>query len=178
VDPTNAVVADAADWKRSKAYSVGFNGIYLNVAGREENGIVGQAERHALADEIRAKLLAEKDPKTGERFIPSVNLATEIYHGDHVNDAPDILVGFGRGYGASDASCLGQLSENIIEDHNSAWSGNHLMAAELVPGILLSNRKIVKQDPVLQDITVTILKLFGIDKQPKMTGQSVLGPST
>jgi hypothetical protein len=74
-DPTDAVVADTADWKRSKAYSVGFNGIYLNVAGREANGIVSQAERHALADEIRTKLLAERDPKTGERFIPSVNLA-------------------------------------------------------------------------------------------------------
>jgi predicted AlkP superfamily phosphohydrolase/phosphomutase len=176
--PEDAEVAKTADWKRSRAYSVGFNGIYLNVAGRESGGIVTQAERHALAEEIRKKLLAEKDPKTGAPLIHGVDLATEVYHGEHVNEAPDILVGFDRGYGASDASCLGKMSSDIIDDHTDLWSGNHLMAADLVPGILLSNRKVVKQAPVLQDITVTILKLFGIDKLPKMTGQSVLEPST
>ncbi|MFO0982021.1 MAG: alkaline phosphatase family protein [Planctomycetota bacterium] len=172
-------IADIVDWSKTRAYSIGFNAIYLNVKGREGQGIVADdpAARRELADEMRTRLLKEVDPKTSERYIPRVYLASEIYHGPQVTDGPDLIVGFGRGYGASDASCLGQITAGMLEDHSNLWSGNHLMAAEVVPGILLSNKKLGKEDPVLQDITVTILNLFGIDKLPEMTGASVLASS-
>jgi hypothetical protein len=43
------------------------------------------------------------------------------------------------------------------------WSGDHCMAAEEVPGILIANRKLRVSDPRLGDFAATILSLFGID---------------
>ena len=50
--------------------------------------------------------------------------ASQLYHGAHVDEAPDMLVGFRRSYGASDSSALGTLSRPVIQDKTGAWSGN------------------------------------------------------
>ena len=44
------------DWKKTKAYSVGFNSIYLNLEGREREGIVKKSEKEKLIKEIKTKL--------------------------------------------------------------------------------------------------------------------------
>jgi hypothetical protein len=46
------------------------------------------------------------------------------------------VVGYNVGYGCSDESTLGEIVEPGIEDNTSRWSGNHLMAPEVVPGVL------------------------------------------
>ena len=51
-------------------------------------------------------------------------------------EGPDLIVGYDRGYGASDESTLGEITEAVFEDNTSRWSGNHLMAPEVVPGVL------------------------------------------
>ena len=57
------------------------------------------------------------------------------------------------------------------------WSGEHLIAAELVPGILLSNRKIAVQEPTIRDIAPTILGVFDIPVPADMTGQRLFEES-
>ena len=52
---------------------LGLNGLYINVAGRERDGIVDPGQREALAREIGAKLLQAVDPKTGERAVTKVH---------------------------------------------------------------------------------------------------------
>ena len=47
------------------------------------------------------------------------------------------------------------------------------MAAEEVPGVLLSNRKFRLSDPQLFDVTATILAEFGVAKGEGMIGQTV-----
>ena len=54
-----------------------------------------------------------------------------------------------------------------------AWIGDHCMASHLVPGVLLSNRKIAADDPQLYDISSTILSEFGVKNGPGMIGKSV-----
>ena len=55
------------DWYRTRAYGMGINGLYINQAGRERNGIVHPTkERDELLEEIKAGLLAARDPETGE----------------------------------------------------------------------------------------------------------------
>ena len=53
------------DWSRTRAYGLGLNGLYVNVAGREKDGIVDPSQREALAREIKAKLLEAMDPEDG-----------------------------------------------------------------------------------------------------------------
>ena len=161
------------DWTNTRAYGVGFSGLYLNLTGRERNGIVKPWEREALLDEISKKLLDIRDPKTGHRVISKVYKVEDIYTGPYVKDAPDLIIGYNRGYRASWETVLGKFPKEILRDNTEKWSGDHLMEAELVPGILLSNKKIKSKHPALHDIAPTILAEFGIPKQNGMVGNNV-----
>ena len=90
-------------------------------------------------------------------------------------DAPDIIVGYGRGYRSSWQSPLGQFPEGLIELNKDPWSGDHAMDPRSVPGVLLSNCPITLEQPSLQDLTVSVLDEYEIEKLPGMTGQDCLG---
>lgn len=162
------------DWTKTRAYGIGFNSLYLNLIGREKKGIVGQGEeREALLDEISRKLLEVRDPKTGEKVVAKMYRSDYVYTGKHVKDAPDLIVGYSRGYRASWETVLGKFPHDILRDNTGKWSGDHLMAAELVPGILLSNKAIQSRDPALVDVAPTILAEFGISKEEEMVGDKL-----
>jgi predicted AlkP superfamily phosphohydrolase/phosphomutase len=167
------------DRARTRAYAVGFNGIYLNQKGREKGGCVDRADRERLLDEIKAKLLALRDDEQHGRapVVLRVDKREEVYHGPQVENAPDLIVGYARGYGASDDTALGALSlsarARVVEDNKSLWSGNHLMAPEVVPGVFLTNRKIAPKDPGLVDVTATMLSFFGVPVPAEMRGKSL-----
>ena len=85
-----------------------------------------------------------------------------------------MIVGYNKGYGCSDESTLGEITAETIADNESRWSGSHLMAPEVVPGILLINRKLASDGHDLTDLTVTLLSHYGITKLPDMTGEPIL----
>lgn len=160
------------DWSRTRAYGLGLNGLYLNLKGRERDGIVEAADRDRLLKEISEKLLAIRDPENDRPVVGRVYRAEEVYPGPHMADAPDLIVGYHRDYRASWATTLGDMPDGILSNNDSAWSADHCMAAEEVPGVLFSNRTIAAQDPSLVDVAPSILALFGIRAPGEMTGQS------
>jgi predicted AlkP superfamily phosphohydrolase/phosphomutase len=162
------------DWSGTKAYALGLNGIYVNQDGREGEGIVKSSRKQALVHEIAKKLEKVVDPETGERAIHRAYVAEEVYKGAHVGEAPDIIVGYNRGYRASWATPLGRIPREVFENNMEKWSGDHCMAAEVLPGILLTNRPIKMERPALYDLTATILKVFGIEGAAGMVGRSIL----
>jgi predicted AlkP superfamily phosphohydrolase/phosphomutase len=168
---TGQIVTGDVDWSRTRAYGLGFNGLYLNLAGREGQGIVPPAEAGALASEISAKLEALRDPKTGKRIVLRVDRADDIYSPQRRAEGPDLVVGYDSGYGASDESTLGEITESVLEDNESRWSGNHLMSPDVVPGILLVNRKLEGSGYDLTDLTATLLDHYGLATLPGMTGE-------
>jgi predicted AlkP superfamily phosphohydrolase/phosphomutase len=162
------------DWSRTRAYGVGLNGLYLNVRGRERDGIVEPgAQADGLLQEIRQKLLEFRDPKDGSQVITRMDFASEAYQGPYAHSGPDALVGYNRGYRAGWTTITGGFPPDVLEDNTNAWSGDHCMDFTKVPGVLLSNRKITMDAPALTDITPTILAEFGIAKSKEMKGQSV-----
>ena len=162
------------DWSRTRAYGLGLNGLYLNIRGREREGIVDAgAEADALLQEIRQKLLEVRDPKDGSQVITRIDFASEAYQGPYARSGPDALVGYNRGYRAGWKTILGAFPAEVLEDNTNAWSGDHCMDFTKVPGVLLSNRKIEAATPALTDIAPTILSEFGIAKTKTMMGQSV-----
>lgn len=161
------------DWGKTQAYGAGFNGLYLNLQGRERNGVVQPWERGALLDELSKKLLTIRDPKTGEQVITKIYKAEETYTGPYVKDAPDLIIGYNRGYRASWETVLGKFPKELLRDNEEKWSGDHLIEAELVPGILLSNKKIKSEHPALYDLAPTVLAQFGIPKGEGMIGSDV-----
>ena len=167
----------AVDWSHTRAYGLGLNGLYANVRGREKEGIVDPAQAGAVMNEIRQKLLSVKDPKNGEAVVTRIDLASEAYQGPHAHDGPDALVGYNRGYRAGWKTILGSFPTEVFEDNANPWSGDHCMDYTLVPGVLLSNRKVEMSSPALTDIAPTILAEFGIEKGKGMMGQSVFQPT-
>jgi len=161
------------DWSKTRAYGVGFNGLYLNLKGREQEGIVGPGEREKLLDELSDKLTSMRDPENGEPVISRVYRADEIYSGQHTKEAPDLIIGYNKGYRASWETVLGSFPKDILRDNTQKWSGDHLMEAELVPGIILSNKEIKSENPALYDLAPTILGDFGIPRQEGMIGDSI-----
>jgi predicted AlkP superfamily phosphohydrolase/phosphomutase len=99
---------------------------------------------------------------------------TEVYSGPRTSEGPDLVVGYNKGYGCSDESTLGEITEEIIEDNTSRWSGNHLMSPDVVPGVLLMNRKLSSDGHDLTDVTATVLSHYGIQTLPGMTGEPIL----
>lgn len=84
------------DWANTKAYGFGMYGnIYINLKGREPEGIVEPgAEYEDLRDKIIERLGSLKDPGTGEGIVEKVYRREELYEGDCVEYAPDLLIGW------------------------------------------------------------------------------------
>jgi hypothetical protein len=172
---TGRVGLEDVDWSRSRAYGIGFNGLYLNRAGRESRGIVRPDEADALLAEIAAKLEAERDPRSGEPVVLRAHPASEAFHGERASEGPDLVVGYNQGYACSDPSTLGEITEAVLEDNTSRWSGNHLIDPSLVPGVLLVNAPLAGGPHDLTDVTVSILDHYGLPPVDGMLGESFLG---
>jgi hypothetical protein len=170
---TGHIVAGDVDWSRTRAYGLGFNGLYLNVAGREGQGIVAAAEAEPLAAEISSRLEALRDPENGKRVVLRVDRSADVYSSQRRAEGPDLVVGYDVGYGASDESTLGEITEHVLVDNESRWSGNHLMSPDVVPGVLLVNRKLTGSGYELTDVTATLLAHYGLDAPSGMVGRSI-----
>ena len=159
------------DWSKTRAYSLGLNGIYLNLRGRERDGIVepgGEADQ--LLQELVEKLGQVQDTD-GSAAIRNVYRTSEVYEGPHTERAPDLLVGYYRGFRTSWASTLGDMNEEILTDNDSAWSADHCIDPLEVPGVLFSNKPINADDPALIDVAPSILAEFGMEAPDSMTGK-------
>ena len=162
------------DWSRTQAYSVGLNGLYLNLQGRERDGIVAPgAEADSVLRKIKERLLEFRDPDNGKPVVYSLTLPRKEFHGDALESAPDMLVGYYPGYRSSWQTALGAVPAKLVEDNTEEWRGDHCIASKFVPGVLISNRKSRVEDPHLYDLTVSILNEFGVPAGPGMIGHTI-----
>jgi predicted AlkP superfamily phosphohydrolase/phosphomutase len=162
-----------ADWSKTSAYGLGINGLYLNLKGRERDGVVEPGEQaEALLVELAKQLEAAQDID-GRPVIRGVYRADKVYAGDATALSPDLIVGYHRGFRASWATCLGELTEDVLLDNDMAWSADHCADALEVPGVLWSNLAIRKTNPALVDLAPSILAEYGLPMPPTMTGRNV-----
>jgi predicted AlkP superfamily phosphohydrolase/phosphomutase len=162
------------DWSRTHAYALGFGSIYLNIKGREKQGIVQVgAEADALMKAVSEKLEGLKDPKNGLNAVKSVYRCSDIYSDNKGQKSPDLVVGFHGGYRASWQTAVGGAPPEIFEDNLKKWTGDHIVDPTCVPGIFLSNFKINNKNPHQMDLAPTVLTCFGL-KPENMEGKSLL----
>ena len=80
------------DWSRTRVYSRADIGhLCLNLRGREPQGIVDETEADRLIEELIDRLKAVKNPRTGEPLLGDVFRREDVYHGDKLAQAPDVL---------------------------------------------------------------------------------------
>ena len=162
------------DWPKTRAYAMGLNGLYVNLRGREKNGIVADgAERASLLQQLTAGLLALRDDRDGAPVITGVYEPRQAFQGRALEFAPDLIVGYASGFRGSWETALGASPPGILVDNQDAWIGDHCIDPRRVPGSLLSNRPIHLDDPNLADLPVTILTYFGVPPLPEMHGRSI-----
>ena len=161
------------DWSKTKAYALGFGGIYLNRIGREYYGIVDESEKQLLKQAIIKGLKELRDSKTGEAAVKNVYAQEEVFEGPYANDAPDLFVGFNKGFRASWQTALGGVPNVLIEDNKKKWSGEHLVDSLLVPGVLFINKKLDFKNSAMIDIAPTLLGIFNIEKPKEMHGNTI-----
>lgn len=159
------------DWARTRAYFVGLSGLYVNRAGREAKGIVGDSQ--ALAREVASKLTGLRDGET--LAIRKAHLTRNLYRGPYLEAAPDLILGFAEGYRASWDAAAGRIGVAVFDDNDKAWSGDHCVDPELVPGVLFCSQKFAATNPGIEDMAATALDLFGVEIPKWMEGKSVFG---
>jgi predicted AlkP superfamily phosphohydrolase/phosphomutase len=161
------------DWSKTKAYAMGLGEIYINLRGREGKGIVSPgAEYEAVRNEIREKLVNLVDPKTGERAVSRIFTREEAYGSFDADVIPDLFVTNTAGYRIGWQGSLGVVTEEMFEDNNQVWSGDHCsLDPDLVPGILVANRKLkADAQPAIADVPATILNVLGVPAPEKLDG--------
>ena len=165
------------DWENTKAFALGLGGIFLNVEGREALGCVPASQAEDLAKEIAAKLEQLKDPEFPDATpIRKVHLATDVYEGPYVDEAPSLIVGYDAGYRASWDGARGICLGPVVEDNTKAWSGDHCIDPDLVPGVVVSSHPLrtpATRRAAIIDIAPTVLELFGVRVPKYMDGSSL-----
>ena len=162
------------DWSRTKAYAMGLSGIFLNLEGREGQGIVKPADAEALKDDIGRGLTGLHDPDRGALAVRRVLPREAVYRGSFVDEAPDLLVQFAEGYRVSWESSMGNVAAGTFADNVKKWGGDHIIDPLLVPGVLFMNRPFRTLGPDLKDLAPTILAALGVSTPPEMEGSSLL----
>lgn len=162
------------DWSRTRAYGLGLAGIYLNLRGREAEGIVNPAESGAEKDEIARRLTGLRDPADGAVVVRRVYTRSTAYSGEHMHRSPDMVVGCAPPYRISSASVLGAVPAELVEDNRERWSGDHVAEPSAVPGVLFMNRPVSSEAPKIIDLAPTILRALGVPGGESMEGESLI----
>ncbi len=162
------------DWSRTRAFAIGLTGIFLNIAGKFEHGIVSPGEQ---ADQLRAEIAQQLgeliDPQTGQRAVLRAYQAPKVYRGPYKDQAPDLIVGYASGYRVSWDAAVGRTSTAVFHDNKKAWSGDHCVDPSVVPGVMFCSRKVAESHPRLLDIGPTVLELFGVPAPDYMDGRAL-----
>jgi predicted AlkP superfamily phosphohydrolase/phosphomutase len=158
------------DWANTRVWGEGgyYSRIFMNVQGREPNGIVLSSEYEALRDELQAKLEAMVDDQ-GQPLGNKVFKPQEVYHAVK-GVPPDLIVYFGGLYWRSVGS-LGGGSVYTFENDTGPDDANH---AEYGIVMIRENNgrpKGIMKGARIFDVSATILDRFGLRVPDGMHGR-------
>jgi predicted AlkP superfamily phosphohydrolase/phosphomutase len=161
------------DWSKTRAYAMGLGELYVNMKGREAQGIVNPgAETEALKAELKQRLVQMTDPENGEHPVRRVLAREEIYRQFDPNMIPDLFITNNDGYRVSWQTSLGGIPKNLLEPNKQVWSGDHCSVdPELVKGIFFYNRRLgTDRAPYIADVYPTVLGLLGVRAPYELDG--------
>jgi len=159
------------DWPLTKAFALGGGGsggmIFMNVKGIRPNGIVIPGDEYeAIRKDIITGLKDLRNPRTGELLDIKIYKKEEIYHGSHLEIAPDIVFLINQ-YGAQ-----ATIGETTLEWQEELPSGMHALEGIFMaygPDISQRGQKFLNLK--IYDITPTALHMFGLPVARDMDGR-------
>jgi predicted AlkP superfamily phosphohydrolase/phosphomutase len=172
IEATRFEIGDV-DWSRTRVWGEGgyYGRVFLNVRGREREGVVPQEEYESLRDELTSKLTTIAD-EAGKPLGTRVFKPEQIYR-EVRNVAPDLLVYFGDLDWRSVAT-VGDGTIHTYENDTGPDDANHAQHGIVIlktPG-MDTGKQI--DDAKLVDAGPTILSLLGHPIPSDMIGGSLL----
>ncbi len=171
------------DWSKTEAYfdeNPYYPAIRINLKGRQPQGIVEPGRQY---EEVRNRLIAAleswRNPETGEPIIPKAFRREEVYSGECLEEAHDIIPKWAlcRGYNYAfkhSAKSPGQVWLSKIEVNGtdySSKSGTHRDGAVFIargPGLRAGS---TVEGVRIIDLAPTILSLLGVPVPADMDGR-------
>lgn len=156
-----AELADRVDWERSDAVALSQGPVYLN---RERLGDDYEAVRADLREEL-ASLRVD-----GDSPLHGVRPAEEVYSGDHLDAAPDLLLSPNEGW-----ELYGGVTPSVVERQVTGWtSGNdpagvYLLHGPDVDAVDAGERSLV-------DVMPTALRYMGCRVPRDVDGEAIAAP--
>jgi len=176
------------DFSKATAYCYRFGAININLEGRDPQGTVRKEDYEVVRNGLAKSLMSYKCPM-GEPLIEKIYKREEIYWGDRLDLAPDILAIFRDGYGPRSWNATGEaiqpidssqfdLSRCVLE-----CGGHHWFST--MEGIFFANGSAIKQGATIVgaeiiDIAPTILHVLSLPIPNNMDGKvlSIFEPSS
>ncbi len=182
------------DWSKTLAYSEELNyapSIWINVRGRQSEGLVSPGNEYAQVRQTILKRLAElKDPETGERVVKRAYVREELYRGPFLERAPDVVLelNLDRGYSYT---CLPSVPGAppirwLTEDECRGFKGRNVNGSHRREGVLILTglsieRGVVLSKAAIEDVTPTILYLLGlpipVDLDGRVLTEAIVEPA-
>jgi predicted AlkP superfamily phosphohydrolase/phosphomutase len=170
--PAGPVKPNMIDWANTRVWGDGgyYSRIFMNVKGREPEGVIEPSDYEALRDELIAKLEALGD-ENGQSIGTKVYRPEDMYH--HVNGVPpDLICYFGnltwRSIGSvGDGRIHVRENDTGPDDANHAKMGVYVMAGPGMP-------QTAPESATLFDIAPTVLTAMGYPVPPDMQGRSLV----
>lgn len=174
------MLSSQLDWSRTRAFSVGsYGSIYLNLWGREPEGIVEPGpEAEELFMQIIGGLEELRDPQTGERVVEKVHRKGELYWGEYVNFAPDLIVEW-KNYEYDCRQRFGTEETSVFADAltlSDLQEAQNMSAVHRLHGTLMLRGSRVPRAHTIEgaqiiDLAPTILYLLGQPVPKSMDGR-------
>jgi hypothetical protein len=131
-----------------QAYAIGLNAVYVT--------------RPDLIPTIESRL---------RDFKPVVASVTPVHSSSPY--APSLIVGYAPGYRASWETALGEAPPGVLHPNDDAWIADHCIDAAAVPGVLMATPRPRLENPRIKDVTVTVLRAFGVHPSNGMSGRAI-----
>lgn len=167
IESGRAMVRNVAqiDWPATQAYRFPMyppaEGIVINVAGRQRQGIVQPGGEY---EQVREQILEQArqliDPATGQPVVVRAYKREELYHGPHAERAPDLVLILADDY-TGGANVHPPVITTVDPSSLDKVNGEHR-----IHGVLLARGPMIRQNvwvenARLMDVAPTIL--YGLD---------------
>src|SRR6056297_3795597 len=164
------ISSNNVNWDKSVAYSHSEIGhIFLNIKGRDPEGVLEPEEAEEVRDEIIEKLKSFENPFTGKKITSEVYKGEEIYHGAMADQAPDIV------FIPDDMSILGKGAYQFLSHKNVSKSQNQT-GHHRMDGIFFAEGPAIEpgassEGAHIMDIAPTVLYLMDLPLLDSMDGK-------
>lgn len=149
----------AIDWSETLAYGIGSGQIWVNLRGRETQGIVSPGKEYQEVIAALIEQLAQwRDPQTNEPIVKEVRRKEDVYTGNFLFKASDLVILFNPGYVASDNAMMLDFDGESVSGAPPSFPAAAVTARLIAAGPQLKRGHV--DQGFITDVVPTILYLL------------------